>query len=395
MVFLAAALGAGALCVLVRRLSPERLRAGLFSAAILSGLGFLLGLRFSRPERLADPEQARSVAAYLAGLDSLEPSWWPGTWASRAVMRFLDAPWTAVAWWLLSVAAAWAAWNAVLALYGEEAFEFWSKGQESSVQSGAARTRRAFVYRQAKPAWRVLLERDAVALLRAPGQRLQALLLGALIVLFVFSLGRLPLGTDQGLKDWLYLPVSGAAQIILLAVSARFIYPAGSLELQASWLLFHAPVLAWDHLRAKATLFSLALLPLSLALGGVVAWVFTPAPAAEAAGLANFLLFPVSLACMNTGLGISWARRNAAHAEEVIGSPSGVLAMVLGALLVLAQNALLILPLHEAWYARHLPQFRVHWVWVGLDLLLWAGMHAFAGLYPLAMAKKKIDGIME
>jgi ABC-2 type transport system permease protein len=395
MVFLASALGAGALCLLIRRLPPERLRAGLFAAAVLSGLVFLLCLRFSRPERLADPEQARSVAAYLAGLDILEPAWWPGTWASRAVMGYLDAPGRAAAWWLLSAATAWAAWRGVVAAFGGEAFEFWSKGQESAVHSGAARARRAFIHAGPRPAWRVLLERDAVALLRAPDQRLQALLLGTLIVLFVFSLGRLPLGRDQSLKDWLYLPVSGCAQIILLAVSARFVYPAGSLERQGSWLLHHAPVGAWDHLRAKALLFSLLLLPLSLLLGGVVALVFTPNPLAEAAGLANFVVLPLSLACMNTGLGIAWARKDAAYAEEVISSPSGVLAMVLGALLVLAQNALLILPLHEAWYAFHLPQFRVHWTWVGLDLFLWVCLHGFAAGYPLAMAARKIDGILE
>jgi ABC-2 type transport system permease protein len=396
LVFLAASLGAGALCLLVRRLPADRLREGLFGAAVFAGLAFLLALRFSRPERLADPDQARTVAAYLAGLDALEPAWWPGTWASRAVMRALDAPLEAFGWWALSAAAAVACWRAVVASFGSGAFELWTRGQESSGLRGTTRgIGRAFSWDRARPVWRVLLERDAVALLRAPGQRLQAVLLLVLMALFVFSLGRLPLGGDQALKDWLFLPVSGVAQIILLAVSARFIYPAGSLEFHGSWLLHHAPVEPWDHLKAKAVLFGFGLLPLSLVLGGVVALVFSPPWAAEAAGAANFLALPFTLACMNTGLGVAWARRNTGHAEEAISSPQGVLAMVLGILLVLAQNAFAVLPMREAWYARSLPHYSVHWVWLALDGLLWAGMHLAAAAIPLSLAARRIKGELD
>lgn len=392
LVALATALGAGALCLLLQRLSPGRLRAGLFAAATLAFLAGLLGLRFARPERLADPEQARTVAAYLSGLNSLEPAWWPGTWAGRAVMRALDAPMQAAAWWLLSVAVAAGAWWAVVRAFGPDAFELWWKGQEAAGGRGSARSRRAFSFTRPPKAWRVLMERDAVALWRAPGQRLQALLLGSLMALFAFSLGRLPLGKDQLLKDWLYLPVSGVAQIILVAVSARFVFPAGSLEKSGAWMLFHAPVRAWDHLRAKATLFSLVLLPLGLGLGVVVVRVFTPGPWALAMGLANFLALSVSLACMNTGLGLAWAAPRAGSAEEVLASPAGVLAMVLGLLLVLGQNLLLVLPMREAYYAGIMPAYPVHTTLLGLDLLLWVSLHAAAVCYPLGMAARRIEG---
>jgi ABC-2 type transport system permease protein len=385
---LATALGAGALCLLLRRLSPRRLRAGLFGAAMLALMAGLLALRFSRPERLADPQQARSVADYLAGLNSLEPWWWPGTWASRAVMLSLGRPLQALAWWLLSAAVAAAAWWTVLRSFGPHAFELWSKGQESEGGGQRLRSRRAFFSRGPRAAWRVLMERDALVLRRAPGQRLQAMLLGSLVILFAFSLGRLPLGGDQPLKDWLFLPVSGVAQVILVAVAARFVFPAGSLEKPGSWLLFHAPVAAMDHLRAKALLFSLLLVPLSLGLWLVVDHVFTPGPAALVLGFANFLMLPVTLACMNTGLGLAWAAPRTAHAEEVLASPAGVLVMVLGLLLVFAQNALMVWPLREVWYG----PYRMHVTLLGLDLLLWASLHAAAALGPLALARRRIDG---
>jgi hypothetical protein len=157
-------------------------------------------------------------------------------------------------------------------------------------------------------------------------------------------------------------------------------------------MLFHAPVEAADHVRAKATLFSLLLLPLSLGLGCGVCLVFTPSPALAALSLANFLVLPLSLACMNTGLGLAWVGAGAGHAEEVLASPAGVLAMVLGLLLVIFQNALMVLPQHTLWERALWPQRGFIGPWLVLDLLLWVGLHAYAASVPLTMAVRKIEG---
>lgn len=388
---LATALAAGLLSLLLRTLPPQRLRAGLFGAAVAVGLGALLGLRLVRPERLADPEAAVTVAAYLAGLDRLEPVWSPATWASRAVLRAPGAPWQALGWWLLGLAAAVAAWQAVLRVFGPRAWELWWTGQESGLRGPGRRLGTAFVAPGPRPAWRVLMERDAVALWRGAGQRLQALLLAALITLFVFSLWRLPLGPDESLREMLFLPVCTLAQVILLAVGARFVFPAGSLERPGSWLLFSAPASAWDHLRAKVGLFVLPLLPLSALLGFSVGLVFRPSPTALAVAGVNFLATPFMLACLNTGLGVAWARHDASQPDQVISSPAGVLAMVLSSLVVLAQNLLLALPLREAWRAQFLRQ-APSWAAILFPALLWVLLQAAAAGWPLLAARSRIEG---
>ena len=392
---LASALAAGLLSALVLRLRPQRLRAGLFAVAVIAGLSGLLGLRFARPERLADPQQAQTVAKYLASLDRLEPVWWPATWTSRAVMRSLDAPGEAVLWWLLSVAVAVAVWRIVCSAFGARAWQLWWQGQEGEGEGHGAGGHGAFQFKRRPPAWRVLLERDSLALWRAPGQRLQALLLLTLVVLFVFSLARLPLGEDQGLREMLFLPVCLLAQVILLAVSARFIFPAGSLEKPGAWLLFSAPVPAGDHLKAKVALAVMLLAPLSLLLAGVVVHVFQPGTAALLTGLINFTATPLMLACLDVGLGVSWASPDAGSAEDVVGSPSGVLVMVVGFFILLLQNAVMAVPLREAWMAGMLPQYHLRWPAVGLTLFLWLVLQGLAVGLPLRWAWQRIQGRRE
>jgi len=331
------------------------------------------------------------VAGYLSSLDRLEPFWWPATWTSRAVIRAASAPGEALAWWLLSLGAALAAWAWVLRAFGPRAWDFWYRGQESGLANTGVGQGQAFHSPARRPAWRVLMERDGVALWRGPGQRLQALLLASLITLFIFSLWRLPLGDDTGLRELLFLPVCALAQIILLSVGARFVFPAGSLEGPAHWLLFSAPVRPGDHLRAKVSLFLAALLPLSALLGWSVCHVFAPSRLALLVAAANFAVTPLMLACLNTGLGIAWARQDASQPEEVIGSPAGVLAMVLCTLTVLAQNALLALPLREAYYAElsHRP---MAWPAIAMPVGLWLCLQSVAIGLPLRAGLRRIEG---
>lgn len=387
---LATALAAGALSLLLRVLPPRRLRAGLFAAGALAGLAALLGLRFARPERLADPETALTVAAYLRSLDRLEPAWWPPTWASRSVLGALQDPAAALAWGLLGLATAAAAWTGVQRLFGPRAWALWWRGQEGGLGDAAPRAGQAFS-RARRAAWQVLLERDAVALWRGMGQRLQALLLAALVLLFTFSLSRLPIGPDSGLREMLFLPTCALAQVILLAVAARFAFPAGSLERPGAWLLHSAPVEAGDHLRAKVALFWLPLSLLSALLAAVCLAVFRPSSVAMAAATANFAATPLMLACLNTGLGVAWARHDASQPDEVISSPAGVLAMVLGVLVVLGQNLLLALPVREAWRGQML-RMPVSWAAIAAPVALWLLLQALAMGLPLRAALRRIEG---
>ena len=375
--------------LLVRWVPPRLLRRFLFGAGVLGGLACLVALRLAAPERLADPAVAGDAAGYLASLDQLEPWWWPATWASRGLMGALENAGPALLWWLLGAGMALLAWRAALTAWGDQAWEFWWLGQDQG-QAAVTQGHGAFLRPRSTPG--TLLEREAVAFWRSPGQGLQMLLLGTLVLLFIFSLGRLPIGQDPDLQAMLYPPVCVVAQVILLAVCARFAFPSASLEKPGAWLLLHAPVPAAGHLRARLAFHSLMLAAVSLPLAVAVELALRPGPWPALLGGLQFLLAAPSLASLGVGLGVAWAKDGVGSAEEALGSASGVLAMVLGFLLLLLQQALLSVSFREAALSRLLPQYHVHWAAVAATLLLWASSHALAWIWPWRMAKASLEG---
>jgi ABC-2 type transport system permease protein len=385
---LAAGLAALLLGALLKLLPGAWLRRGLFTAAALMGLAALLALRLSRPERLADPTVSRNALAYLAGLDALEPWWWPGTWAGRSVMNAVSDPWGALLWWGLGMTAALAAWHGAVALWGPHAWELWWRGDEGGKREGKA-AGTAFSRPRRLPG--LLMEREAVTLARAPGQALQALMLGTLVILFLLSLSRLPIDDDRDLKAILYLPVLGLSQVILLAVTARFAFPAGSLEQPGSWLLRHAPVMPRDWILARVTVFSGLLLALSVPLGIAVVHALTPTGPALWLGLAQLALASVTLATIGSCLGSAWARPGARNAEEALASSAGVLAMVIGSMVLLLQHLLLAVPLREAGMRAMLPQYKLHKAAIAAALLMWLASHGVAVWLSLRTALRGME----
>jgi hypothetical protein len=392
MAALACGLSAALACAATRALPPKLLRRGLVAAAVVLGLAALWLLRSARPEQLADPERAKTVANYLATLDALEPWWWPPSWASRSVMLFTADPVAALAWWLLGVGIAGAVWRGTVAFFGPGAFRLWLQFGQEAPSASKARIGGAFQTLSGRAPWRWLLQREALALWRIPAQRLQALFLASLVGLFVLNLARLPLGDDADLKQYLFIPVCAFAQLILVSVGARFIFPAGSLERPGAWMLFSAPLSSREHLKAKLALFGGVLSVLSLLLAWSVWRVFTPSGITLVGGLAGFVVAPWVLASLNLGLGIAWARADASGADEVVSSPAGVVVMLLGCFYVLALALLMVLPMREALRSSYIHAYEPNrWV-LGLCLLLWLALQGLAFTWPLLAASKKIEG---
>ena len=392
MAALACVLAAWLAATVTRWMPPQFLRRGLVAAGVVLGIAALWLLRAARPEQLADPERAKTVANYLATLNALEPWWWPPSWASRAVMRFSEAPAEALAWWALGLAVAAALWRGAASLFGPQAFELWLRFGQGSGEAANKPTGRAFRASGPRPAWRWLLEREALALWRVPAQRMQALFLASLMGLFVFNLARLPLGDDPDLKEYLFVPVCAFAQLILIAVCARFVFPAGSLERPGSWLIFTAPQRAAAHLQAKLALFGGSLFTLSLLLAWAVWRVFQPTGVALAAGMAGFVAIPWGLASLNLGLGIAWARSDASTPDEVVSSPAGVLVMVMGSFYVLAHALLMAVPMYQYTKGRYRAGYHYDYAAIGLSLVFWLALQAVVIVWPWMAAARKIEG---
>jgi ABC-2 type transport system permease protein len=391
---IACALAGWAACGISRFLPPKKARRWLGAVAVVLGLGSLWLLRGLRPETLADPERAKTVANYIGTLNALEPDWWPPSWAGRAVMRFNDAPAQAIGWWLLGALLAWSLWRGLVRVFGPKSLDLWlanEAGQAQQRQSGAGS---AFLFKGRPRPWRWLLQREALALWRVRSQRMQALFLASLVAFFSYNLARLPLGDDADLRQYLFVPVCAFTQLILVSVAARFIFPAGSLERPGAWLLFSAPVPSAEHIKAKLALFGGALALLSVGLGWAVWRVFLPTSVALWAGCLGFVVLPWGLASLNLGLGIYWARTDASTPDEVVSSPAGVLVMIMSSFFVLGHALLMALPLYEAGKLAYMPKYEINYLAVGVSLAFWLLLQVAALWWPLRLARRRIEGLV-
>lgn len=271
-----AAVGCGVTLLLVNAFPARRTRDILSVVAVLSGAGLVLLFRLLRPERLARPEGFQSLSGYLAALQTPSSPWLPSEWAQRAIMDWLSGART-----LAPLAALWATASAVVGvgavLHRGLYFRGFSKAQDGAGQGRAAgAAERGILYRGAymllSPLGvqrRELVLKEVRVFFRDTTQWSQLLLLGVLIIVYVFNVKFLPL-TGEGISFFLRQTVPFLNLVltgfVLASIAARFVFPSVSLEGRTLWLLRASPLRARDLLWSKYWVGTLPLLVLALGL---------------------------------------------------------------------------------------------------------------------------------
>ena len=215
---------------------------GLFSAA-----GVVVLFRFLRPERLVSPDEFRDLVDFMAVLRTPTSPWLPNEWAADALMTQLNGffdwfpflfLWSTAA--MLFVVGAWLHWR-----YFHTGFTRAQEGAEKK----AGRVRSTLVDRLLKnstPQKRELIGKEVRVFFRDTTQWSQLILLGVLVVVYVYNIKVLPLYTGEQVSFFLINVVSflnlGLAGFVVAAIAARFVFPAMSLEGRMMWLLKSSPL---------------------------------------------------------------------------------------------------------------------------------------------------------
>jgi ABC-2 type transport system permease protein len=215
---------------------------GLFSAA-----GVVVLFRFLRPERLVRPEEFRDLVDFMAVLRSPTSPWLPNEWVADALMTHLNGffDWFPLVF-LWSTAAALfvlGAWLHVRYFHGG-----FTRAQEGA-EKREGRVRSLFIdrlLRNSTPAKRELIGKEVRVFFRDTTQWSQLILLGVLVVVYVYNIKVLPLYTGEQVSFFLINVVSflnlGLAGFVVAAIAARFVFPAMSLEGKMMWLLKSSPL---------------------------------------------------------------------------------------------------------------------------------------------------------
>lgn len=319
--------------LLVRVFPARRARDILGMGAVLAASLVVAALRVLRPERLVNPQGFRSLVDFLQMLRAPTSPWLPSDWAADAMMGSLRGsldPFYLLLLW--STAGGLFVLGADLhrRLYPRcftRAQESVDRGARNPALWGWIRRGLGFL----DPRRLDLVMKDLRVFFRDVTQWSQLLILGVLVVVYVYNMRVLPVSTDSALGGWVmslvvYLNVT-LAGFVLAAVAARFVYPAVSLEGRTLWLLRSSPLSVRDLVWSKYWTGAAPLLVLAAVLTAVTNW-FLGVPA-WMMGLSLLTVTALTLAFAGQALawGAAYPKFEAANAAQIPTSVGGLLFM--------------------------------------------------------------------
>jgi ABC-2 type transport system permease protein len=396
-----AALGALFSMILVNIFPARRTKDILLLLSIFFAIGLFFLLRFLQPERLVKPESFAGLVEYLTALNN--PSWpiLPSFWAAESLLPYYQDHQSSSGFYLTLL---WSTAGAmgVLGNWASKALFFsgWTKSQEAR---RARITQMPLIDRLfglfSRPLGlraRALAVKDFKSFFRDTTQWAQLFLLTALVVVYLYNFRVLPLDKSplptfflQNLISFLNM---GLAGFVLAAVSARFVFPAVSLEGFSFWIIRSSPLPLHSFLWSK---FWTSLVPL-LILAEVLIFIsnellrVTPFMKILSSVTVFFMTF--GIVALGVGLGAVYPRFKVENAAQVVSGFGGVIYMILSMVFV---GAVVIL---EAWpvYIIFMAELNNQ----ALSLFEWAGVFfSFSGvavlngaavIIPMRLGLKKI-----
>ncbi|RLB33343.1 MAG: hypothetical protein DRH11_09220 [Deltaproteobacteria bacterium] len=275
LIVVAAGIGVLFTMLLVNIFPAQRTRDIIMLLSIFLIVALYLMFRFLRPERLVDPDAFFSAMQYISALKAPDTPYLPSHWVTETLWKYLRG--LKGEGTLLNVMLVWSSAVAIMVINMWTAraiyFAGFSKSQEARKRRGGRRLLDALTTLAKKPLGDDLasiIDKEIRAFFRDNTQWSQLLLLGALVVVYLYNFSVLPLDKSPIRIEFLQNEIAflnmGLAGFVLSAVSVRFIYPAVSSEGKAFWILRSSPLSAKRFLWGKYALY----MPPMLLLSGVL-----------------------------------------------------------------------------------------------------------------------------
>ena len=350
-------LGAGTALLLVNIFPARRTRDLLALVAIVAAAGVAVLLRMLRPERLTRPEEFRSLVDFMATMEAPAATWLPSEWAADVLISHLTGGFELFPLVLLGTTAA------AAFVVGGWAHQRYFAGALSRAQEGRERKEGRRTFR----AWERLLPvrtaraRELVAkeirvFFRDTSQWSQLILLGVLMVVYVYNVRVLPLATAEELS---FVVVNGIAFLnlalagfVVAAVAARFVFPAMSLEGGMFWLLRSSPLESRLLLHAKYWVATVPLVLVAVVLVVATNLLLGVSTFILVLSTATMLAVTFALSAMALAFGAVYPNYDTENPAEIPTSYGGLLFMMAAVTYLGAVVALQAWPVHRFLTAR-------------------------------------------
>ncbi len=396
---IATASGIGALLVMaaVLVLPAGRIRTLFVFFGLFAFIALYMAFRLLRPERLVDPEAFSTVLVYINTLKSPDLPFLPSTWAYEGLRALLTGD---LVQGLFAAALSWSAAGTLFCGMVLAAHRIYFSGL-SRTRSARARLFSASRDRPLKEGVLpgpvgALVGKEVRTFFRDQTQWSQIFLIAALVVIYIYNFKVLPLERSPlptlYLQNLLAFLNMGLVAFVLIAVAARFAYPAVSLEKEAFWLIRACPVGIRTYLWVKFFIYFIPLLVLSgvLIVGTNVLLKVTPLM--MAVSTATLCLLVPGVVCLGIGIGAAHPDFACQNPAQSVSSGGGLLFMMLGALFVGAVILLEAGPVYRFFMARVKGHalFLSDWIYAGLCFSGVFLLTALAVTMPMRYGEKRL-----
>jgi ABC-2 type transport system permease protein len=392
-----AVIGSAVTLLLVNVFPARRTRDILSVIAVLAAGGIVVLFRLVRPERLARPEGFRSLVDFIAILRGPTSPMLPSDWVQRAVMSWLEVKTDLLPYYMLwSTAAAAFVLGAALHrwLYAkgfskaQESAQRWARGGPLGRVGRASLAPFGVVRRE-------LVLKEIRVFFRDTTQWSQLILLGVLVLVYVFNIKFLPLRGEgvtfflQNVVPFLNLVLAG---FVLASIAARFIFPGVSLEGRTLWLLRSSPMSVRSLLWAKFWVGTLPLLVLALAIVGVTDYLLQVTDFMFAVSIGSITFMTLAIAGLALGFGTMFPQFETENAAQIPTSFGGLVFMMSSVALIGAVVMLEARPVYGYLSAKAYGE-EVYPVEMAIGFGAAAVVCAVATLVPIEVALRRLEAV--
>ena len=241
-----------------------------------------------------------------------------------------------------------------------------------------------------------LVSKEIRTFFRDQTQWSQLFLIGALIVIYIYNFKVLPVDKSpietvylQNLLSFLNM---GLATFVLSAITARFAYPAVSMEREAFWLVKSAPITLRQFLWTKCFIYLIPLLILSLVLILATNILLNVTPFMMALSTINVLLMVPGVIALGIGMGAAYPDFKSENPIQSVTSFGGLMFMLISALFIIAVLVLEAGPVYSIFIAQFnaIPLTMEQWMWAAGSFFLAFIICVLFFLVPMRYGERKL-----
>jgi ABC-2 type transport system permease protein len=312
--------------------------------AILMVVALYFLFRFLRPERLANPESFFSIMEYLSALKTPQSPYLPTQWITETLWDSLTV--SGGKSHIFEVTLTWvtALSMVVINVWVAQAvyIDGFSKSQEAKKRRTAGKKVLDMVVRCLKKPFDedlgAIIAKDFRTFFRDNTQWSQLILLGALVVVYVYNFSVLPLDKSPIQLDFLQNELAflnmGLAGFVLSAISARFIFTAVSAEGEAYWVISSSPLRLRKYLWGKYVYLLVPMIFLGEVLVIFTNYLLDVTPFMMLLSSITMLFMVLGIVALGIGFGALYANFKYENIAQLSVGFGGVLYMIVSSIFI-------------------------------------------------------------